>query len=105
MKIKFSHKYNKLKGVDGEAMLLEVLEVNIEDLSPALKYYDTTYCENNEVKQYHFPKKGKYLLLIFQSMTDANIFTTIRRSTPQKLAYYKENVGRRFDVEINVAQT
>jgi hypothetical protein len=64
-KIKFSHNYWKLPPAEGYALLLEVLEVKLENLSRAFINYDTMYMENGKDGYYKLPKKGDYLLLIF----------------------------------------
>lgn len=93
--IKFSHTYNKLIGDNGvidEATLLQVLPVNLEDLTSSFLSYDT----DNGV--YSLPKKGKYLMLIFLK-DNHELFTTLRRSTPQKENYYKGLTGKLFTIE------
>lgn len=105
-KIKFSHEYYKLlgiryNGVDNIATLLEVVDINLEDLSDTMRRYDTCYSENNDNKYYPLPKKGKYLLLIFVmngSFYTMGVFTTIRRNTPQKRDYYKSCIGQYFEI-------
>lgn len=101
-KIKFSHRYNKLRiiGFHGEVgyisrtRLLEVIPVNLEDLHRAFIAYDT------DIGKYKLPNKGKYMLLIF-SKGGKDIFTTIRRFTPQKYEYYKCERGEMFEVVID----
>lgn len=96
MKIKFSHYYNKLFA-DGKAIkrakLLETIPVNLEDLHPSFIAYDT---DNGA---YELPKKGKYIMLIFAKGNN-DIFTTIRRFTPQKFEDYKAKRGEVFQIII-----
>ncbi len=99
--IKFSHSYEKLKrnSVKGfgewedttEAKLLDVIPINLETLSKTFLEYDT------DGGKYKLPKKGAYLMLIFQKTVN-NIFTTLRRQTPEKEKYYRENIGNFFNV-------
>ena len=92
--IKFSHQYKKLAVLrsDMTARLLLVLEVNLEDLKKEFLEYDTEGI-------YKLPKKGKYLLLIFQGHT--GLFTTLRRNYPSlKRLYYEKAIGETFKVEI-----
>ena len=102
-RIRFAHNYSKLK--DGfsatkRAKLLEVLEVRLEALSRELIEYDTRYGFGNYCK---LPAKGDYLLLIFEkSPFWGEIFTTLRRSKPQKLEYYRGLIGQVFEVEVEV---
>jgi len=96
MKIKFSHNYKKIANIT-EARLLEVINVNLQNLSQEFIAYDT---ENI----YKLPKTGEYLMLIFHKQSeanmDSNIFTTIRRRTNEKEKYYRENIGKIFTLEI-----
>ncbi len=104
--IKFSHEYHKLLGIryddiNNVATLLEVIDINLEDLSNTMRNYDTCYSENDDIKYYPLPKKGQYLLLIFimhDTSFSMGVFTTIRRSTPQKREYYKSIIGEPFKV-------
>jgi len=99
--IKFSHNYKKLEvlGFHNEigritrATLLEVIYVRLESLHKEFLDYDT---DNGK---YKLPKSGTYLLLIFKK-TDEDIFTTLRRCTPEKEQYYRNNIGGTFAVEI-----
>ena len=96
MKIKFTHKYNKLKNDDGTIdssfKLIDLIPVNLENLSEEFLKYDT----DNGLFQ--LPKKGNYMMLIFQK-NKGGIFTTLRRLTPEKLRYYTESIGKIFEVE------
>jgi hypothetical protein len=61
--------------------------------------YDTDY------GKYKLPAKGKYLILIFlKPGINTNLFTTIRRFTPEKYKYYKDARGEMFEVQIPVLQ-
>ena len=102
--IKFSHEYRKLLNesevVIRTAKLLAVIPVNLEQLPACFLDYDT------DCGSYQLPKKGSYLILIFQKIyepqyTEANnLFTTLRRSTPEKIRYYTGAIGELFDVKI-----
>jgi hypothetical protein len=102
MNIKFSHRYKKLLNENNEvvktATLLHVQIVNLEDLSPGFLCYDT------DDGKYKLPSWGKYLMLIFlkpeTENTGANLFTTLRRYTPEKYVYYCNGIGRTFDVVV-----
>jgi hypothetical protein len=109
-KIKFSHRYFKLLNRDGfvrctTATLLDVLNVNVEDLSDKLRQYDTQYIVGTKdggaiVSNYELPKKGDFMMLMFAD-DDPVLFTTLRRWTPEKEKYYRGAIGERFEVEIN----
>ena len=102
-RIRFVHNFSKLK--DGffttkRAKLLEVLEVRLENLSPELIKYDTRH---NFKEYYELPAKGDYLMLIFEKAPFwGEIFTTLRRSKPQKLEYYRGLIGQVFEVDVEV---
>jgi hypothetical protein len=98
-KIKFSHVYKKLtypfceESHVEKATLLEVLPVELEKLSKTFIDYDT------DKGVYPLPKKGQYILLLFQK-GEYGIFPTMRRYTPNKWKYYKDRIGKEFVVEI-----
>lgn len=101
--IKFSHTYPKLLDCSGNvirrARLLAVWEVELADLSAEFLAYDTAG------GMYALPKSGRYMALIFAKPDGINIFTTLRRWTPEKWAYYNAQIGERMDVVMAHAQT
>jgi hypothetical protein len=106
--IKFSHGYTKLLNAfvpHENAKLLEVLTVNLEELSTHFLDYDT------DDGTFQLPESGKFLCLLFlKPKTDgsynvsdyaaANLFTTLRRWTPAKETYYRSLIGENFAIEI-----
>lgn len=72
--------------------LLQVLEIDLADLTAEMLAYDTAH------STYPLPTKGAYLMLIFQKPGSIHLFTTLRRSTPEKLEYYWSKIGERFNV-------
>ena len=95
MIIKFSHIYNKFPRDFQHSKLLEVIPVNLENLSLDFILYDTSYNEGGEERQYPLPEKGKYMILMLLSPSGC-LWTTIRSrwgGGRDKLAYYKEHVG------------
>lgn len=77
--------------------LLEVLVLDLQSLSKSFLDYDT------DEGEYKLPKKGLYMMLIFEKNIDKgelNLFTTLRRYTPAKAEYYKSKIGKLFNVEI-----
>lgn len=99
--IKFSHKYQKILNSHNDvietATLLQVCPVNLENLSKEFLAYDT----DNGI--YKLPAHGKYLMLLFLKehesyTTDLNLFTTLRRFTPEKYSFYLSQIGKVFDV-------
>jgi hypothetical protein len=105
-KIKFSHEYFKLKGVN-KAMLLSIRKVDdLKCLSADFLNYDTKYW--NKIKKtsefYPLEYSKPHLILFFygENRSDSeligHIFTTIRRWIPSKEAYYNSLIGEEFDV-------
>jgi hypothetical protein len=97
-KIKFSHKYYKLPLNLQTATLLEVISCEVGDLSRPFLEYDTAYPFLDGTSYYELPKKGTVLVLIFLA---GWAFTTIRRWTPEKEAYYRKLIGKEFEIVIS----
>lgn len=97
--IKFTHTYAKLTDLNGRtityAKLLDVIPRKIEDVSAELIEWDTDH------GTYQLPKKGEYLMLVFQKPGKRDLFCTFRRSTPGKEDYYRKCLGEIFYIEIN----
>ena len=104
-RIKFSHTYSKLMLPNGaplqRAVLLDAVDISLGDMAREFLDYDT------DDGTFVLPKRGEYLMLIFKkfSLPDAvvggvNLFTTLRRSTPEKRRYYRNKIGFVFDVVI-----
>jgi hypothetical protein len=102
MSIKFSHLYRKLLDESNDiiegAYLLEVLVVELAELSAAFLDYDT------DSGKFTLPKRGKYMMLIFKKPHEDyicafNLFTTLRRWTAEKEAYYRSLIGKPLGVE------
>lgn len=101
MKIKFSHNYKKIAGVT-KAKLIEVINVNLKNLSKEFLFYDTEDI-------YKFPNNCDYMMLIFYKIEQypsksSNLFTTLRRRTDEKEKYYRGNIGKIFTLEIESKQ-
>lgn len=102
MKIKFSHLYRKVldqhnDGIES-AKLLDVLIVELSELSAAFLDYDT------ECGKFKLPKRGKYMMLILEKPHEdwvcaSDLLTTLRRWTPEKERYYRGLIGQVLDVE------
>ena len=107
--IKFSHRYRKLLNESGKvvdrAKLLDVIQYDISQMSEVLRKYDT---DNGA---YNLPNTGIYIMLLFMKPTGSKIesekpfhlFTTIRPYKMDKFKWYKENIGKVFNVEITGA--
>lgn len=102
-RIKFTHEYDKLKDVDF-ARLLDVLPIDLKDLSVPFRNYDT------DDGVYKLPKKGEYLLLIFEKIVTypsckaRQLFTTIRRRTVTKESYYRSRIGKLFSPDYQITE-
>lgn len=98
--IKFSHDYPKLGGTK-QAFLLDVWKMNTKEFSKKFVEYDTIYIEDNTPRQYPLPE-GDVLVLIFHGIVFnvPGLFTTIRRFTPSKEMYYRNQIGKAFNVII-----
>jgi len=98
--IKFSHKYNKFPQGFAKSRLIEVIPVNLEDLSTDFRIYDTQYTEGPVTSWYPLPLKGKYMILMLYS-EGGHLWTTIRSQRGMKgvdkLAYYRSHIGEVFD--------
>ena len=95
-KIRFLGEYVKLNG-QRKAKLLDVLSVHINESechSELLKY-DTLRTDGS---RYNITD-GSYLLLFFLG-DKGMLFTTIRRWTYEQMLYYKERIGKMFDIVI-----
>lgn len=103
MKIKFSHRYDKLPQIyletDVIAELLQVLKIDYNELSEPMMDDDTKYCEDRQLKHYPLPK-GELILLVFRSSMGYRMFTTIRRFTPEKYKYYKSLEGKELEISM-----
>jgi hypothetical protein len=97
--IKFSHQYRKILDSNNDvidtATLLQVIPVNLEDLSQPFLDYDT------DKRTYALPKKGKIMMLLFlkPDWDTLNLFTTLRQWTPESEQYYRKSVGEAFIIE------
>ena len=101
MTIKFSHFYNKLPRDYRLSVLLQVLPIRLEDLSPQFRHYDTTYSDGGEERQYPLPAEGDYMILILQAGSGhGHIWTTVRRWTPEMEHYYCDLIGQVVECEV-----
>jgi hypothetical protein len=106
-RIKFSHSYYKLKGVK-KATLLSIRKVDdLKCLSADFLNYDTKYWNETKKTSEFYPLEYNkpHLILFFYAENKSDrsefvghIFTTIRRFTPQKEAYYNSLIGEEFEV-------
>lgn len=91
--ISFSHRYQKMPDGFERSKLLEVIPIDLKDLSDEFREYDTNFSGGN----YPLPKSGKYLILMLLS-EKKHLWTTIRRAyPPEKETYYRSQIGKIFD--------
>jgi len=103
--ILFSHFYSKFPRDYQYSKLLQVLPIQLAELSPEFRRYDTTYLDGGEEKQYPLPAKGNYMLLLLQGGSGhGKLWTTIRSQTGKggldKMTYYKSLVGEIFECDV-----
>ena len=97
--IKFSHKYPKLCAMMGDsflthAKLLDVIAVDLNDLSSEFLNYDT----GNGMYVFPPKKDNPMNVLIFRSEATGVVFTTIRPRTSTD--YYRDGIGKMFKILI-----
>jgi hypothetical protein len=97
MKITFSNRYQKLHN-QTSATLIAVYYSPRERMSEKFIEYDTTY----KGGKYPLPK-GQYMILLFLGC-DFIPFTTVRRYTPEKADWYKDNINHRFEIEYDIKE-
>ena len=109
--IRFSHFYNKLPRDYQYSRLLQVIPIQLSELSPEFRRYDTTYLDGGEEKQYPLPSSGNYMLLLLQGGSGhGKLWTTIRsrwskngglsRKYADKYEYYHSLIGEIFECKV-----
>jgi hypothetical protein len=94
--IKFSHRYLKMPEGFERSQLLDVISIDLKDLSKPFRDYDTSF----DGGSYPLPKSGKYIILMLLS-EKGHLWTTIRSAyPPKKASYYLENIGHIFNCVI-----
>lgn len=102
--IDFSHQYMKMPhNVTNNSVvkLIEVLNSRFEDLHESFIEYDA---KTDKGDMYPLPKNGDCLILLLLgdglAFDQGALFTTVRRSTPDKKRYYKGLRGQELIVKI-----
>lgn len=98
--IKFTYKYKKMPENPSPSKLLEVIPIDLADISKDFRHYDAT-AENGE--KYLLPKEGEYILLLLLSK-DNRLWTTLRGFTMMKYMYYRSMRGMDFEIVITGEQ-
>lgn len=98
--IKFSHHYPKMPIDTSKTRLLQIFICDRKELGELFTSYDTAYRGGF----YELPK-GKIIVILLQSLGNSMFFgdlwTTIRRWTPQKETYYRGLIGKDIKIVIN----
>ena len=96
IRINFSHLYSKMPRDYQTSRLLDVLPIDLKDISPEFREYDTAYLDGGESKNYPLPNKGAYIVLLLLTQS-GYLWTTIRSqwgsAKLDKMAYYKSHIG------------
>ena len=104
-KIRFSHVYDKLRGIDlsKPAVLIRIEMIDdVREVGKEFIEYDSKFHNSHgDLEFYPLKKNLKYMILYF--MDDKGLlFTTIRRYTPAKLDYYQRNYNCGFEIDIKL---
>lgn len=93
--LKFTHKYYKMPPqiTVGETFLLQVFVCDRSELSRDFVDYDVSYeNEAGDCEEFELPEHGKLIVLLLQ--TDGRtLWSTIRRWSKEKEAYYRSMTG------------
>jgi hypothetical protein len=100
MIIVFSHRYCKMPPGYSESELLQVFKVDVHTLSDQFIKWDTKTCDD---KFYALPESGSVLVLILRARSTGLMWTTVRRSTDYKEAYYRSHVGEYVECVVTEA--
>jgi hypothetical protein len=105
--IKFSYPYDKMPAGYYLSKLLDVIPIKLEDLSQEFLKYDTLIADD---EYYQLPAKGDYMILMLRSTATSHnngelneasqLWTTIRRLTPEKERYYRSLIGEVVECKI-----
>ena len=99
-KIKFSHKYYKFPTAYKESQLAQVIVIDESEISQTFRMYDTSFRDGNKEGMYPLPKGKILLLLLIANKGHGWLWTTIRRWTPEKEAYYRGIIGQQVEIII-----
>lgn len=93
--IKFSHIYTKIPPRPDPSRLLEVFTVDRSDLHRCFVDYDTLIRDGGN---YPLPK-GKLLVLLLLAES-GELWTTLRKCSPEKRDYYRSMRCKTFKIDI-----
>lgn len=101
MYIAFSHSYTKLR-CQTKAHLLGVTKREFKNLCAEFVEYDTAYLTQEGIGHYDLGT-GKFIVLVFVG-NKLIPFTTVRSWSEEKEKWYKNNIGREFDLRYTLNQ-
>jgi hypothetical protein len=108
--IKFSHRYEKMPTFYTDTRLIGVSVCDISKLPKNFIEWDTRYYESvyGRYVNYALPETGQFIVLtlfsdrpsLLMSIKASAAWTTIRRWTPEKEAYYRNLIGQKMYINI-----
>lgn len=95
--IRFSHEYKKFPMLVGKAdtTLLDVWVRSKNNISQPMIEYDTKYGDSGEF--YTLPNTNLIILFLW---TEGQLWTTMRRWTPDKERHYRTLIGQQVKIEV-----
>ena len=100
-KINFSHEYYKFPVAYKESLLVQTIVMDESALSEEFKLYDTCYKTQYMGDGYYPLPKGKIILLLLIANSGKGwLWSTIRRWTPEKEAYYRSIRGQQVEIVV-----
>lgn len=105
-KIKFSHRYYKMPIQEaiksGKHTIIGIqIHEDIYKLPEEFLHYDASFWNGKETEEYPIPLGKGIVIFIFSSHdNDFELWTTIRRWTPEKQKYYEGLKGKEVEIII-----
>jgi len=93
-KIRFGHNFKKLN-CEKSAELRDVILIDLEKQAKTFLEYDTEGI-------YNLPRRGRYIALVFLG-ENGTLFTTLRKYTEKKYAYYVAHMYESFEIAVENA--
>lgn len=95
--VKFSHRYLKMPRDYQASTLVDVFTLDARLLSESFIEYDATKFDGG---LYILPRNGKVLVLMLLTSINKELWTTVRRHTPDKEKYYRGLIGQMVECKI-----
>jgi len=110
LSIDFSHHYEKMPAFYTDTRLIGVSVCDISKLPKDFLEWDTRYFENvyGRYENYALPNTGQFIVLtlfsgrpsLLMPVKASAVWTTIRRWTAEKEAYYRNLIGQKIEIRI-----